>query len=107
MKLKELIKNLKYKHLENISDYDIKGISSNSNCIQPGYLFVAIKGRRFDGHNFLNQAIDRGAKAVIVEKNLPLKKKVAKILVFSILSSYEKLFGPALGPLICCFYPFS
>ena len=81
MKLKELIKNLNYKHLENISDYDIKGISSNSNCIQPGYLFVAIKGRRFDGHNFLNQAIDRGAKAVIVEKNLPLKKKVAKILV--------------------------
>ncbi len=81
MKLKELIRNLNYKRIDNTLDCEIKGISCNSKHIHPGYLFVAIKGERFDGHSFLKQAIAKGAKAVIVQKDLPLKKKVAKILV--------------------------
>ena len=81
MKLKELIKGLPCKRLENISDCEIKGISCNSNSIHPGYIFVAIEGAKFDGHYFLNQAIDRGAKAIIMQKDLPLKAKAAKILV--------------------------
>ena len=72
-----------YRRLENVSDCEIKGVSPDSNCIRPGYLFVAIKGERVDGHSFINQAIDKGARAVIMEKGrgLPLKNKVAKILV--------------------------
>ena len=71
------------RRLENVSNCEIKGVSCNSRTIAPGYLFVAIKGERVDGHSFINQAIDKGAKAVIMEKGrgLPLKNKVAKILV--------------------------
>lgn len=81
MKLKKLISILEYKRLEDISGCEIKGITCNSNLIQAGYLFVAIKGKKYDGHNFITQAIDRGAKAVIIQKDLPLSKGVTKILV--------------------------
>lgn len=80
MKLKELIKDLDYRRLENINNFEVKGVSCNSDCIRPGYLFVAIKGEKNDGHNFAGQAVDRGAKAIIIQRDLPLKK-IAKILV--------------------------
>jgi len=81
MRLKSLIKELEYKRLENVTDCEIKGISCNSENIRPGYLFVAIAGCRHDGHSFVKEAIARGAVALILEKNLPLKEKPAKILV--------------------------
>ncbi len=81
MKLKELIKDLNYKRIENISDYEIKGISCNSHNIAHGYLFVAIRGEKLDGHSFINRAQDLGAKAIILQKDLPIKKKVTKVLV--------------------------
>lgn len=92
MKIKELIKDLDYQRIEDIDDCEIKGISCNSQSVAPGHLFVAIKGERFDGHSFIEQAIDKGAKAVILEEDLAFKpacpagrraggKGVTKILV--------------------------
>ncbi|UCB56597.1 MAG: UDP-N-acetylmuramoyl-L-alanyl-D-glutamate--2,6-diaminopimelate ligase [Candidatus Omnitrophota bacterium] len=81
MRLKKLIEDLDYRRLENISDCRIKGISSHSAKVGPGYLFVAIKGEKSDGHRFLKQAVDKGARAVIIQKDLSLGNKVAKILV--------------------------
>ncbi len=48
----------------------VRGISINSKTVKPGDLFIAIKGQRFDGHDFVRQAIDRGAKAVVVSQSL-------------------------------------
>jgi len=42
------------------------GVSTDSRSLVPGDLFVAIKGDRFDGHEFVSQAFDRGAVAAIV-----------------------------------------
>lgn len=81
MKLQQLIKELDYERVENISDCRLGGISCNSRCITPGDLFVAIKGERLDGHNFVAQAVDNGAKAVILQQDLPVADNVAKILV--------------------------
>ena len=81
MKLKELIKDLVYRRIENVTDCEIEGVSCNSHNIAPGYLFVAIKGERLDGHNFVTYAIDKGAKAIILQKDVPVKKGIAKILV--------------------------
>lgn len=81
MKLKDLIKNLSYDRIENISDCEIKGITCDSRKIGPGYLFVAINGGQLDGHHFINQALGRGAVAVIAQEDRPVKKTAAKILV--------------------------
>jgi UDP-N-acetylmuramoyl-tripeptide--D-alanyl-D-alanine ligase len=42
------------------------GISTDSRTVRPGELFVALKGERFDGHDFVAQAFERGAAAAIV-----------------------------------------
>ncbi|MGB9885535.1 MAG: UDP-N-acetylmuramoyl-L-alanyl-D-glutamate--2,6-diaminopimelate ligase [Moorellales bacterium] len=46
----------------------IHGIFYDSRKVKPGGLFVAIPGLRTDGHRFLNDALARGAAAVVVEK---------------------------------------
>ncbi len=46
----------------------ISGISEDSRCIQPGDLFVAIKGYVDDGHRYIDEAVARGASAVLVEE---------------------------------------
>jgi len=42
------------------------GVSTDSRSLAPGDLFVAIKGDKFDGHDFVSQAFERGAAAAIV-----------------------------------------
>ena len=42
------------------------GVSTDSRSLASGDLFVAIKGDKFDGHDFVSQAFDRGAAAAIV-----------------------------------------
>ncbi len=44
-----------------------RGVAIDSRTIQPGELFIAIRGQRQDGHNFINQALERGAAGVMTE----------------------------------------
>jgi UDP-N-acetylmuramyl pentapeptide synthase len=48
---------------------DIKGISIDSRTVREGELFVAIRGDRFDGHDFVADAIKRGAWGAVVERS--------------------------------------
>jgi UDP-N-acetylmuramoyl-L-alanyl-D-glutamate--2,6-diaminopimelate ligase len=50
----------------------VSGISHDSNAIEPGDLFVAIRGMRTDGHRFVDGALARGATAIAVERPLPV-----------------------------------
>lgn len=47
------------------------GLSTDSRTIQPGQLFVALKGEHFDGHAYLAAVADAGARAAIVEVRNP------------------------------------
>lgn len=44
----------------------VRGFSIDSRTLEPGELFIAIRGERFDGHAFVRAAFDRGAEGVIV-----------------------------------------
>ncbi len=46
----------------------IKSVTYDSRRVKKGSLFIGIKGFRFDGHDFINEARERGAAALIVEK---------------------------------------
>ena len=63
---------------ENIPNISITGISTNSVNINPGELYIAIKGNKVDGHGFIDEAIKNGAVAVITDKSfiddLPIPK---------------------------------
>ena len=47
---------------------EIKGVSIDSRTIRTGELFVAIRGDRFDGHDFVPDAIQKGAWGAVVER---------------------------------------
>jgi len=51
-------------------DVVIHGVSTDSRKIQPGQMFVALKGPNFDGHDFVQQVIDAGAVTCLVEHRI-------------------------------------
>src|SRR5712671_6104950 len=51
------------------SDEMAQGYSIDSRTVGPGQLFFAVKGERLDGHDFVEQAIRKGAVAAIVRKD--------------------------------------
>ena len=52
-------------------DMEISGISYDSRTLNQGDLFVAIRGYEFDGHGYINDAINKGAACVICEETPP------------------------------------
>ena len=64
MLLKKLINNLPAKR-KNIK---VTGLSINSKNIKKGYIFFAIKGHKFNGEKFINEAIKKGAQVIICSK---------------------------------------
>ena len=52
-------------------DPDIAAITADSRRIEPGALFVAIPGSERDGHDYVDEAIARGAVAVVAERPVP------------------------------------
>src|SRR5260363_2132 len=46
-------------------------VSTDSRTVAPGELFVALKGERFDAHDFLPEAVKRGAVAALVSRDFP------------------------------------
>ncbi|MEZ5332877.1 MAG: UDP-N-acetylmuramoyl-L-alanyl-D-glutamate--2,6-diaminopimelate ligase [Thermoanaerobaculia bacterium] len=52
-------------------EVDVEGITHDSRRVQPGDLFVALVGERFDGRVFVAQAVERGAVAVLAQGAAP------------------------------------
>lgn len=50
----------------------LKGIAYDSRQVERGFLFVAIKGFKADGHEYIKQAVEQGAAAVVVEREVDL-----------------------------------
>lgn len=68
-----------YKY-KNFNITNVSGIVIDSRLIEKNYLFIASKGEHVDGHDFINDAFDKGAAAVICEK-APVNPKGTFILV--------------------------
>ncbi|MBD1165115.1 UDP-N-acetylmuramoyl-L-alanyl-D-glutamate--2,6-diaminopimelate ligase, partial [Pelagibacterales bacterium SAG-MED13] len=64
MYIRNLFKNLDKK----FSKIKVSGISFNSSTIKKNNIFFAIKGEKFDGNDFIDDAIKKGAKVIISEK---------------------------------------
>ncbi len=47
----------------------VQGYSIDSRTVGPGQLFFAVKGERLDGHDFVEQALEKGAVAAVVSRN--------------------------------------
>ncbi len=73
-------------------------ISSDTRTIKSGSVFIAIKGDNFDGHDYIEKAIELGAIAVICEKavaNLPcIVVKSTRLALLDLAGYYRKKFNP-------------
>ncbi|MDR1937193.1 MAG: UDP-N-acetylmuramoyl-L-alanyl-D-glutamate--2,6-diaminopimelate ligase [Tannerellaceae bacterium] len=67
MKLKKLTEALGISGSDSFGDIEIVGIQSDSRKVEPGALFVAVRGTAVDGHAYIESAIDKGAVAVVCE----------------------------------------
>ena len=52
------------------SDVEVGGFSSDTRSLKTGELYVALTGETFDGNNFVKEAINNGAVAAIVSKDI-------------------------------------
>ncbi len=60
------------------------GFSSDSRSIDPGGIFWALKGDRFDGHDFVSQAVEQGALGVVVQDVHPSLEENPQVVVISV-----------------------
>jgi UDP-N-acetylmuramoyl-L-alanyl-D-glutamate--2,6-diaminopimelate ligase len=78
-KLKEILYKVAIDGISGSTDIDVTHISIDSRTVEPGNMYVAIKGTQVDGHQFIDQAIELGARSIICQ-NLP--KTLAPGVVF-------------------------
>jgi UDP-N-acetylmuramoyl-L-alanyl-D-glutamate--2,6-diaminopimelate ligase len=64
-----------------VHDALITGIAEHTGRVVPGAIFACVPGRRADGHAFAQAAVDRGAAALVVERQLPDLDGVPQVLV--------------------------
>jgi len=70
LKLGKVLQGLEYE-IRGSDHGEISGISYDSRTIRRGDLFVAISGMRVDGHDFVYEAAQKGAAAILVEQAIP------------------------------------
>ncbi len=74
MLLSQLLKGVNI--LSDYEDREISDVTDKTNQVSSGCAFVCVTGARFDGHSFAESAIEAGAKAVIVTRDLGLKEQI-------------------------------
>ncbi len=72
-------------------DVVIERVETDSRKIQKGDLFIAIRGEKFDGHNFVKQVLEAGAELVVVEELVEGVDVKRQIVVENSLKAYGKI----------------
>jgi UDP-N-acetylmuramoyl-L-alanyl-D-glutamate--2,6-diaminopimelate ligase len=67
MKLDDILKGIDVVSTNGTTSIDISGIEFDSRKVKKNYLFVAVKGYKFDGHEFISSSLESGANAIICE----------------------------------------
>ena len=80
MTIEQLLQGITVKKSQGDLQTEISGICYHSGKLQPGNVFVAVRGYRSDGHSYIGAAIEGGAKAVVVEQWQP-EVQIPQILV--------------------------
>jgi len=81
MKLTDILQTVKTLTVEGSLDRDITGITYDSRRVMPGNLFVAMRGENTDGHRYVESAVERGATAIVFEREAGLNPRATRIKV--------------------------
>jgi UDP-N-acetylmuramoyl-L-alanyl-D-glutamate--2,6-diaminopimelate ligase len=81
MQLAKLLDGIAVSNFRGNSKIEITGLAYDSRSVKPGDLFVALKGQTADGHDFIKNAIQNGAVALVLEQPRGTDTKTARIQV--------------------------
>ena len=81
----KIFEGINYEVLNKGAEFEIEGIEFDSRNIKDNYVFVAMTGSLVDGHNYIETAIEKGAKMIIVEKkDIKLEEDITYVYVENI-----------------------
>lgn len=91
MKLNQLIKDCQPVQIVGEEGREVKSVQIDSRRVQPGDLFVALRGTQVDGHEYIEKAIGQGATAVVCES---LPQHVSEDVTYLVYPGTELAVGP-------------
>lgn len=91
MKLNQLIKDCQPVQTVGEEGREVKSVQIDSRRVQPGDLFVALRGTQVDGHEYIEKAIGQGATAVVCES---LPQHVSEDVTYLMYPDTELAVGP-------------
>lgn len=92
--INEVIKATRGTVLQSGSILNFQDVSTDTRTIQPGSIFIALIGERFDGHHFLPEAVKKGASCLVVSRKPPkgeVPENVTAVLVKDTKKALEDL----------------
>ena len=99
MTLDAILKNIPILKNAEDTDIEISDICYDSRNIKPNCIFVCLKGVKFDGHDYMNEAFSKGASVVVVQEDVDFKNipiiKVENTRKFLALASANFFGNPA------------
>ncbi len=82
MKLRDLLENLSLKKITPSGENpEITGLAVDSRKVRPGYLYIAVVGEKDDGHRYLSEALERGARAIMVQSDFETAGRATEVIV--------------------------
>lgn len=92
MKLSQLLEGVRV--LSPYHDREVREVRNNSRLVEPGDLYVAIRGTNVDGHRFAKDALERGAAGVVIDHDMGLENQ---LVVENTHQAYALLCGNLFG----------
>lgn len=89
MNLVNILKGIDYEIIQGKTNIEINKINYDSRKVKEFDIFVCIKGYATDGHNYINKAIENGAKVVVIQDNIEIEDK--KIIIIKCVDTRKVL----------------
>ncbi len=78
-KLGEILTGIASEIVQGDIEMSISGITVDSRKVSPGYLFMAIQGTQTDGHQYINEVLSKGVRAILVSQDVEVHPEVTVI----------------------------
>ncbi len=95
MQLGELLEEIEIRDLSGDPGLEIEGLEYDSRLVKEGSLFIALRGQQQDGHDFIREAIQKGAAAVVAESAGAGRDSNRDVAMVRVLDTREALSGLA------------
>lgn len=70
--IEKILESTEGRLIAGVGNIPISGVSIDSRTIKKGEIFISIKGDNFDGHNFIEEAVKKGAAGLVVQEGHPV-----------------------------------